>query len=226
MVLKMSLDAGSQIWLIFFLCVLLCGVAIFGILYNSEFIRFGVISAVVIIGSLIIFSIRQKTTAGIILTALGILTIFMSSLISTDLHLTEDNIKPHIFWWVPDPQKSEALQAFPSWGKTWSFVTGVMCLGLGMILSFKPSLIFVKNYLPLDYPYPIWRSFEQTVTKPNSNLVPLRSLLSINERIILSKYRFVLVSIEDKRYLVDKNEKVPEDCMVIRTQNGNSICGL
>ena len=226
MALKTSLHADSQIWMIFFLCILLCGAAIFGILYHSEFIKFGVMSLIAIIGGLLIFSIRQKTISGIIMTTIGVLTIFMSSLISADLHLTEDDVKPHLFWWDSNSQKSKALEAFPTWGKTWSFITGVMCLGLGIALSFKPSLIFVKNYLPLDYPYPIWRSSEQPMTKSNSNLIPLRSLLSVNERIILSKYRFVLVSIEDKRYLVEKNEKVPECCIIVRTQNGNSICGL
>ena len=223
---KIISNDGSQTWLSFFLCILLFSIGIFGILYDSQFIRFGVISAVVIIGSLLVFSIRRKVPAGIVLTAIGVLTIFMSSLISTDLHLTEDNIKPHLFWWDPQPQKEAALAEFPSWGKAWSFVTGTTCIVLGMILSFKPNLIFVKNYLPFDYPYPVWRSFEQALMKPNSNLIPLRSLLSTKERIILSKYRFILVSIENKRYLVEKNEKVPEDCIIIRTKSGNSICGL
>ncbi len=38
--------------------------------------------------------------------------------------------------------------------------------------------------------------------------------------------RLILVMIENRRYLVKKDEMVPEECTVIRTADGKSICGL
>jgi len=210
----------------FFLCVLLVGIALFGILYDAHFIRFGIITSVGLIGGLLVLSVKKKGPLGTIVILIGVMTIFISALISTNLELTEDNIKPHLFWWDPSPQKLEALKVFPIWGKLWTLGTGALCLGLGMAFAYRPSLIFVKNRLPFDYPYPIWRSYEQAISKPNANLIPLRSLLSVKERVLLSKYKLILVSIENKRYLVRKDENVPEDCIIIRTKNGNSICGL
>jgi len=206
--------------------VLLVGVALFGVLYDTQFIRFGVLTSVGIIGSLLVLSVKKQGPSGTIVILIGVFTILMSALISTNLVLTEDNIKAHLFWWDTQPQKLEALKAFPLWGKLWSLFTGVICLGLGMAFAYRPSLIHVKNHLPFDYPYPIWRSSEQPISKPNSNLIPLRSLLSAKERALLSRYKLILVSIENKRFLVSKDENVPEDCIVIRTQNGGSICGL
>ena len=40
------------------------------------------------------------------------------------------------------------------------------------------------------------------------------------------RYRLVLVMIDGKRYLVGKNEMVPEGCTIIRTREGGSICGV
>lgn len=205
---------------------MLVGVGLFGTLYDAQFIRFGVITSVGLIGGLLVFSVIKQGTLGTIVILIGILTILISALISTDVVLTEDNIKPHLFWWDPQPQKLQALKVFPIWGKLWTLFTGTICLGLGMAFSYRPSLIFVKNRLPFDYPYPIWRSYEQEISKPNSNLIPVKSLLSAKERVLLSRYKLILVSIENKLYLVRKDENVPEDCIIIRTQDGNSVCGL
>lgn len=217
---------NKQGWFSLFLCILLVNVAVFGFLYESQFVKFGVISGVIIIGGLLVFSVRKLEIFGIVMIVIGVLTVFMSSLISSELNLTEDKIKPHLFWWDQEPHKSFALSGFSSWGKIWSLATGIFCLALGMILGYMPTFLYVKNRLPFDYPYPIWKSSEQAQTKPYSNLVPLRRLLDAKERIIISKYKFVLVSIENKRYLVEKNEKVPKDSQIIRTQRGKFLCGL
>ena len=95
-----------------------------------------------------------------------------------------------------------------------------------MILTYRPGLIFVRNRLPLDYPYPVWRSDRQEITSAGANLIPLRSMLSDRERAALTRYRLVLVMIDGKRYLVGKNEMVPEGCTIIRTREGGSICGV
>lgn len=62
--------------------------------------------------------------------------------------------------------------------------------------------------------------------EPRRKPDPLKRLLSVEERIVITKYRFVLVVIGGKRYLVRKSDNVPEDCTVVRTSRGGSICGI
>jgi len=213
------------VWTSAFLCVLLVGMAIFGIIYDSQFVRFIVVTTTVIIGSLLILSFRKQGPAGIILVSIGVITIIIGSIISPNSNLTEESVKPHLFWWDPQPQKILAVEKFPVMGMILRLMTGVLCISLGMLFAYKPGWIYVKNRPPFDYPFPIWQN-EQEILKPYSNLVPLHSLLTTTEHLILWKYRYILVSIDNKPYLVGKDQSVPEDCIVIRTRKGNSICGV
>ncbi len=159
-----------------------------------------------------------------IFVIIGASTVIFSSVISTEVEPTLENIEPHLFWWDPAEQKELFITKFAAFGKTLSLGTGTLCLLFGVILSHRPDLLYVRNRLPFDYPYPIWKSREQPATA--YSLVPLKRLLSIEERIILSRYKYVLVAINNKPFLVAKDEMVPEDTLIVRTKNGKSICGL
>ena len=208
------------------LVVLLITVAYFGMLYDSQFVRFFVISVITIFGIILVMSIKKSGAFPSIIILLGAGTLVMISLIGLNEHLTVDNVKFHIFWWDSLPQKLAALENMPSWGKNFALFSGTGCLFLGILLAYKPEWVYVKNRLSFEYPYPIWQSKNQEIPNPNANLIPLKKLLSQNEKIILSKYRYVLVLIENKYYLVSKNESVPEDTVIIRSKPGNSLCGL
>ena len=195
-------------------------------MYDSQYIRFASIVAVTIFGGMLVLSVRGTGTSGTGVVLIGVATLFMSTIISGDLNLTEENTKSHLFWWDDRPQKEQVLERFPIWGKLWTLATGSLCITLGMILTYRPGLIFVRNRLPFDYPYPVWRSDRQEITSAGANLIPPRSMLSDRERAALIRYRLVLVMIDGKRYLVGKNEMVPEGCTIIRTREGGSICGV
>lgn len=171
-------------------------------------------------------SIKKLGAFPVIVVILGLGTLVMGSLIALNIHLTVDNIKYHIFWWDPLPQKLAALETMPAWGKDFALFSGTGCLLLGVLLAYKPEWVYVKNRLSFEYPYPIWQSKNQEIPNSNANLIPLKKLLTLNEKIILSKYHYVLVLIENKRYLVSKDESVPEDTVVLRSNPGNSLCGL
>lgn len=61
----------------FFLCMLLVGIALFGILYDARFIRFGIITSVGLIGGLLVLSVKKQGSLGTIVILIGVLTIFM-----------------------------------------------------------------------------------------------------------------------------------------------------
>lgn len=195
-------------------------------LYDSQFVRFFITSSIVVLGVILVMSIKKLGAFPAIVVILGLGTLVMGSLIALNIHLTVDNIKYHIFWWDPLPQKLAALETMPAWGKDFALFSGTGCLLLGILLAYKPEWVYVKNRLSFEYPYPVWQSKNQEIPNPNANLIPLKKLLTLNEKIILSKYRYVLVLIENKRYLVSKDESVPEDTVVLRSNPGNSLCGL
>ena len=200
--------------------------ALFSVVYSPQFIRFGLIVTVAVAGSMLILAVRDRGAMGATITAIGVATILMSSIIQGDLDLKTENIKAHLFWWDQQPQKMQALEGFPTWSKIWSPSTGTVCILLGMISAYRPGTISVRNRLPFDYPYPVWKSSQQEITQHSASLVPLKSLLSQRERLMLARYRLILVMIESRRYLVKKGEMVPEECTVIRTADGKSICGM
>ena len=107
--------------------------ALFSVVYSSQFIRFGSIVTVAIAGSMLILAVRGRGAMGATMTAIGVATILMSSIIQGDLDLKMENIKAHLFWWDQQPQKMQALEGFPTWGKIWSLSTGTVCILLGMI---------------------------------------------------------------------------------------------
>ena len=69
---------------------------------------------------MLILAVRGRSAMGATITAIGVATILMSSIIQGDLDLKTENIKAHLFWWDQQPQKMQALEGFPTWGKIWS----------------------------------------------------------------------------------------------------------
>lgn len=95
---------------------------------------------------------------------------------------------------------------------TFTFTIGIGALAVSMIMVYKPSLLYAKNRPKGEQPPPVW-SREMAGTKM---LVPLRKLLSENERFLLSNYNYVMVSINGMTYLVPPGEAVPEGSSVLR----------
>jgi len=57
-------------------------------------------------------------------------------------------------------------------------------------------------------------------------LIPVRSLLNEKERWFIFKYKFILVSIENKIYLVKPDDMVPETAILLRSKSGQSPLGM
>lgn len=99
-----------------------------------------------------------------------------------------------------------------------TFTIGIGTLITSLIMVYKPTLLYAKNRPVNEQPPPVWTK-EMARTEV---LIPLRKLLSENERYILPNYNHVLVSINGVTYLVPPNESVPEGSIVLR-DNGYFI---
>ncbi len=87
-------------------------------------------------------------------------------------------------------------------------------------------VVQVKNYLPFEYPYPIWDGKKQPLTEFSTNFVSTKSLLSYKEKMLSCRFKYLLVVIDGKMYFASPNEMVPENTTIIRTKSGNTVCGI
>ena len=173
----------------------------------------------------LIMSTKKEGFAAALCVFLGCATIIMGMLISYEIGIEKPFTKVQFFFKTISEQ-GHFLYISKEFLHTYSLFTGASCIALGMIFAYKPSLIQVKNFVPYEYPYPIWNSKKQPMTKFSKNLRIAKELLTYKERMLLCRFKYLLVSIDDKLYLVSPNEMVPENSIIIRTKSGNTLCGI
>jgi len=169
--------------------------------------------------------VKITRLASVIFVAIGTGGLIGSVLITTNFPVTEEMLDPHAFSWDPIPERIKFLTETRESSKFAVLVLGMGNIVFGLIFAYKPNLLYVKNRPP-DDPYPIWESKKQPITKFSPTLIPVKSLLTIKEKILTSRYRYFLVTIDDKTYLVSPHENVPPDTRIIRTKSGDVLRGL
>jgi hypothetical protein len=157
---------------------------------------------------------------------LGCAIIISGILITNDTYYTQKLSQKHILVVKTIEQKSISLQSYTEALHLYALATGISSIGLGLIFAYRPSLIQVKNYVPFEYPYPIWNSKDQPIPKFGKNLILAKELLTDKERMLLCRFRYILVSIDGKPYLVSPHEYIPEDSIIMRTKSGKALCGI
>jgi hypothetical protein len=193
---------------------------------NVPIIRFLVLVVMTIFSFYLIMSVRKEGFAAGFCVFLGCATIMGGLLITNDIAVPEKSpIKFQLFQETTSDQ-IQRLHVSKDFLHLYSLFTGVSCMALGLIFAYKPSFIQVKNFVPYEYPYPIWDSKTQPITKFSKTLMSTKELLTHKERMLLCRYKYLLVLIDGKLYLVPPNELIPEDSVVIRTKSGNTLCGI
>ena len=216
----------KRIWTSLGFAVMLFSVGYFGIVSHTQVITYVMVVLLVVFTSLLALTLRKDSGLAVILAIMGSATIILGIQIHTDFPITEKSLNPRAFWWEPVSVKIVILTQAREWGKYFCLFSGICCTGLGLALAYKPSLVYVKNRLPYEYPYPVWESKRQLESKFSPILIPVKSLLDEKEKRIALKYKFILVKIEGKPYLVNLDENVPETTTVLRTKSGNSLRGI
>ncbi len=169
--------------------------------------------------------VKITRLASVIFVVIGTSALIGSVLIQTNFPITEEILDPHTFSWDPISERIKFLTETRESSKFAVLVLGMGNIVFGLIFAYKPNLLYVKNRPP-DDPYPIWESKKQPITKFSPTLIPVKSLLTNKEKILASRYRYLLVTIDNKTYLVSPYENVPQDTRIIRTKSGDALCGL
>jgi len=131
--------------------------------------------------------VKRTRLASVIFVAIGTSALIGSVLIQTNFPITEEMLDPHTFSWDPIPQRIKFLTDTRESTKFAGLVLGMGNIVFGLILAYKPNLLYVKNRPP-DDPYPIWESKKQPITKFSPTLIPVKSLLTNKEKILVSRY--------------------------------------
>lgn len=107
-----------------------------------------------------------------------------------------------------------------------SFLLGIAMVIISMIMVYRPELLYARNR-PQDGgdgdgdSIKIWDSSSRIAS--SALLIPLRKLLNDREMMILSVYRYVLVTIDGVTYLVSPDDYVPMGSVVVRSHDGMFI---
>lgn len=200
--------------------------AYFAQMLGVPIIRFLALVVMAVFSFYLIMSVKKEGFAAGFCVFLGCATIMGGLLITDDITTPEKSpIKFQLFYETASDQ-IQRLHTSKDFLHLYSLFTGVSCMALGLIFAYKPSIIQVKNFVPYEYPYPIWNSKMQPITKFSKDLMNAKKLLTHKERMLLCRYRYLLVLIDGKLYLVPPNEMIPEDSIIIRTKSGNTLCGI
>ncbi len=205
-------------------CAVLVGTYI-GIRYSeAQFILIPVGTIVAVLSCWLILSIKKDGLGSMIITILGCVTLISIIFIPSYMPVTPSKFFPDgfVLEQISVEQIKENILVF----KESVLYLTLFYFGMGLLLAYKPTIFYVRNRLPDESPYPVWNSKAATMTQFSPSLIALKSLLSEKERWIVFRYKFVLVSIDDKIYLVRPNDVVPENAMVLRSKSGQSLLGV
>ena len=109
------------------------------------------------------------------------------------------------------------------------FLLGVAMIILGMIVAYKPHILYTRNRPisaePLWTKYPDWNENLQLVNTRTDSIIKLSSLLNDTERCLLWRYEFILVFIYGAVYRVPIYSHVPISSTVMRESKSLRIIG-
>lgn len=208
--------------------VLMLAVFVLGYFADSthvQLLRYLSTVALGIASFFLIFLIRTYGFPSLLCMILGCATIILAGLVPDNIPITKESLDPTAFWFEQIDVKIKHAESAREFIHTYSLYIGVFCISLGMVFAHRPSLVQVRNYLPFEYPYPIWNSKNQPRPQYSPDLVPVRKFLTNEERMLLCRFRYLLISIDGNSYLVSPDEKIPQNAIMVRTKS-NSLCGV
>jgi hypothetical protein len=95
-----------------------------------------------------------------------------------------------------------------------NFFLGLSMVAFSRILAYKPSLLFTRNRpLPLDsewFKYPFWKDNLILANGSLDPAVPIKSLMTDQDRYLLWRYEYILASIYGTPHLVKPEGQVPK----------------
>jgi len=210
--------------------ILICVLFLFtytGIRYESSQIVIILVESVLVLLSLwFVLSMKKEGFGPLVTSMFGCSIFILVVLIPTNIPVTAETLDPMSFTTESIADRIAHMKEKREIMKEYGLYIGLGNLGMAMAFAYRPTLLYVKNRIPDELPYPIWDGNKQTKTRFSPHLVPVHSLLNEKERWFIFKYKFILMSIESKIYLVRPNDSVPETAILLRSKSGQSPLGM
>lgn len=108
------------------------------------------------------------------------------------------------------------------------FFIGLFALVLCLVISLRPSFFQAKGRVA-GTSYPVWTTRDDPTfvfKDKSSTVIPVTNLLSVLERQLVTKYRYIVVVICGRRYFVSPDDWVPKGSNVIRDEESGSLLGI
>jgi hypothetical protein len=183
------------------------------------------IAAIMLI-SFIALSVLSKGTVPLIICVLGIVLIHNSVILP----------------YYSEPQPGEAYfgdvkftwtlysPTAVSMGASMNFFLGLSMVAFSIIIAYRPSLLFTKNRPEsLDsewFKYPVWQDNVLLADGTMESSIPVKNLMTDEERYLLWRYEYILATIYGVPHLVRPQGYVPEGSTSIhRDKESGRIMG-
>lgn len=220
-----ALSKGVRSWLskhegklltVNLVCVVLL---LMGFLFTSTFtILPAYLSMVVLLGSLvlvglIILSLIPKGWVPVVICVLGVVIVYDA--VNFPLHT--------IF------QRGEA-EGVAQVAQLRYFILGAGMIAFSTILAYRPSMLFARNRPPSAAEewarYPLWRNDTLLEGNRTEQLVPIKSMMTEEDRMLLWRYEYVLADIYGSVHLVIPDGSVPaRSTRLLRDKESGRLLG-
>jgi hypothetical protein len=186
----------------------------------------GIQISAIILSSFLVLSVAWKGTVPLIICLLGIVLIHNSVILP----------------YYSEPQPGQAYlgdvkftwtlysPAAVSMAASMNFFLGLSMVALSIIIAYRPALLFTKNRPEsLDsewFKYPVWQDNILLADGRMESSVPIKKLMTDQERYLLWRYEYILATIYGRPHLVRPQGYVPKDSTIIhRDQESGRIIG-
>lgn len=179
-----------------------------------------------VLASFIVFSVIWRGVVPTIICILGVVLI-VNSIMLPSLEATlpnEVNFGGKRYLYAPYTPEAAEIAAMTH------FFLGVAMVGFSLILAYRPALLFARNRpISLDAEwakYPVWHDNTLLADGRSEPSVPIKSLITDQDRYLLWRYEYVLANIYGTNHLVRPEGHVPKDSTaVLRDEASGMIIG-
>ena len=114
-------------------------------------------------------------------------------------------------------------------GSSMNFFLGFGMAAFSIIIAYRPSMLFTKNRPEsLDdewSKYPMWQDNTLLAGGSTERSVPVKSLMTDQDRYLLWRYEYVLTVVNGTPHLVRPNGMVPADSAIVRDRESGRVIG-
>ena len=175
--------------------------------------------------SFIALSVVWKGPVPLIICVLGIVLMHNSVILP-------DYAEPQtreVTFWSTTILLEEFTPTAVSVGATMNFLLGASMVAFSIIIAYRPSLLFTRNRpesLDSEWAkYPVWQDNALLADGRTERTIPVKSLMTDQEKYLLWRYEFILASIYGTPHLVRPDGLVPKDSALFRDKESGQMVG-